>query len=150
MFALGLSFDRPKKQRKERADPDPEEKRKYQEEANQFAMSLVEGLGDQDGKLLASGRNIVGCYMLHPFSHPVACYCTLFGVVAQSLKPIKHLSQQLSTFLSFRDHQSIAQQCWIHVHSSSNIVGATCTHYRWFTKSYGLYPSLQGARVAQW
>ena len=45
-----MSFDRPKKQRKERAEPDPEEKRKYQEEANQFAMSLVEGLGDQDGK----------------------------------------------------------------------------------------------------
>ena len=46
---LGLSFDRPKKPRKERSEPDPEEKRKYQEEANQFAMSLVEGLGDPDG-----------------------------------------------------------------------------------------------------
>lgn len=50
--ACGLSFDRPKKQRKERAEPDPEEKRKYQEEANQFAMSLVEGLGDQDAERL--------------------------------------------------------------------------------------------------
>lgn len=45
----GLSFDRPKKQRRERCEPDPEEKKKYQEEANQFAMSLVEGLGDPDG-----------------------------------------------------------------------------------------------------
>ena len=69
LFALGLSFDRPKKQRKERAEPDPEEKRKYQEEANQFAMSLVEGLGDQDGKASCKWTqqcwpttpNIVGC-----------------------------------------------------------------------------------------
>ena len=69
LFALGLSFDRPKKQRKERAEPDPEEKRKYQEEANQFAMSLVEGLGDQDGKASCkctqqcwpTTPNIVGC-----------------------------------------------------------------------------------------
>ena len=45
----GLSFDRPKKQRRERCEPDPEEKKKYQDEANQFAMSLVEGLGDPDG-----------------------------------------------------------------------------------------------------
>lgn len=44
-----MSFDRPKKQRRERCEPDPEEKKKYQEEANQFAMSLVEGLGDPDG-----------------------------------------------------------------------------------------------------
>lgn len=45
----GLSFDRPKKQRRERCEPDPEEKKKYQDEANQFAMSLVDGLGDPDG-----------------------------------------------------------------------------------------------------
>ncbi|KAK2551864.1 hypothetical protein P5673_027104 [Acropora cervicornis] len=51
--ACGLSFDRPKKARKERLDPDPEEKRKYQEEASQFAMSLVEGLGDPDASRLS-------------------------------------------------------------------------------------------------
>ena len=33
--------------------------------------------------------NIVGCYMLHPFAHPVACCYVLLGVVAQSLKPVK-------------------------------------------------------------
>lgn len=48
---LGLSFDRPKKPRRERCEPDPEEKKKYLEEANQFAMSLVEGLGDPDGNI---------------------------------------------------------------------------------------------------
>ena len=57
--------------------------------------------------------NIVACYMLRPFPHAVACCCVLLGVVAQSLKPVKVLSQQLPTFLLFRDRRSIAQQCWI-------------------------------------
>ena len=57
--------------------------------------------------------NIVGCYMLRPFAHPVACCWMLLRVVAQSLKPVKLFSQQLPTFLLFRDRRSIAQQCWI-------------------------------------
>ena len=48
----------------------------------------------------------------------------LLDVVAQSLKPVKLFSQQLPTFLLFRDRRSVAQQCWIHLHSSSNIVGS--------------------------
>ena len=36
--------------------------------------------------------NIVGCYMLHPFAHPVADCWVLSGVVAQSLKPVKFLA----------------------------------------------------------
>ena len=49
--------------------------------------------------------NIVGCYMLRPFAHPVACCCVLLGVVAQSLKPVKLLAaskrtQQLPTLLA--------------------------------------------------
>ena len=79
--------------------------------------------------------------MLDPFAHPVACCCVLLGVVAQSLKPVKLLSRQLRTFLLFRDRRSIAQQCWIRLHSSSNIVRATHAHYTWSTQSYGLYPS---------
>lgn len=47
-----MSFDRPKKPRRERCDPDPEEKKKYLDEANQFAMSLVEGLEDPDGNIV--------------------------------------------------------------------------------------------------
>ena len=73
----------------------------------------------------ANGRNIVGCYMLRPFAHPVACCWMLLRVVAQSLKPVKLFSQQLPTFLLFRDRRSVAQQCWIRLHSSSNIFGAT-------------------------
>ena len=44
-------------------------------------------------------------------------------VVAQSLKPVKLFSQQLPTFRLFRDRRRVAQQCWIRLHSSSNIVG---------------------------
>ena len=88
----------------------------------------------------ANGRNIVGCYMLHPFAHPIACCWMLLRVVAQSLKPVKLFSQQLPTYLLFRDRRSVAQQCWIRLHSSSNIVGATHAHYAWITKTYGLIP----------
>ena len=48
--------------------------------------------------------NIVGCYMLRPFPHPVTCCWVLL---------VKVLSQQLPTFLLFRDRRSVAQQCWI-------------------------------------
>ena len=60
--------------------------------------------------------------MLRPFAHPVACCWMLLRVVAQSLKPVKLFSQQLPTFLLFRDRRSVAQQCWIRLHNSSNIV----------------------------
>ena len=63
----------------------------------------------------------------------------LLCVVAQSLKPVKLFSQQLPTFILFRDSRSVAQQSRIRLHSSSNIVGATHTHYAWITKTYGLY-----------
>ena len=86
--------------------------------------------------------NIVGCYMLG-----LACCWMLLHVVPQSLEPAKHFSQQLPTFLLFRDRRSVAQQCWISLHSSSNIVGAAHAHYAWFIKTYGLYPSHDAPRV---
>ena len=55
--------------------------------------------------------------MFRPFAHPIACCWMLLRVVAQSLKPVKLFSQQLPTFLLFRDHRSVAQQC----------VGSVCT-----------------------
>ena len=67
--------------------------------------------------------------MLRPF-------CMLLWVVAQSLKPVKLSSQQLPTFLLFRDRRRVAQQWWIRLHSSSNIVGATHAHYTWSPESY--------------
>ena len=72
---------------------------------------------------------------------------TLLHVVAQGLKPVKLFSQQLPTFLLFRDRRSVAQQCWICLHSSSNIAGSTQAHYAWFTKTYGLYPSHDALQV---
>ena len=60
-------------------------------------------------KPCANGRNIVGqqlpalvgCYMLRPFAHTVACCWMLLRVVAQSLKPVKLFSQQLIPNISF-------------------------------------------------
>ena len=74
-------------------------------------------------------------------------YCMLLDVVAQSLKPVKLFSQQLQTFLLFRDRRSVAQQCWIRLYRSSNIVVAAQAHYAWFTKTYGLYPSHNALQV---
>ena len=79
--------------------------------------------------------------MLRPFAHPVACCWMLLRVKARSLKPVNRFSQQLPTVLFFRDRRSVAQQCWIRLHSSSNIVGAVHAHYALFTMTYGLYPS---------
>jgi len=76
--------------------------------------------------------------MLHVASH----------VVAQSLKPMKVLIQQLPIFLLFCDHPSVAQQCWIHFHSSSNIVWATHAYYARITKTYGLYSSHDALQVS--
>ena len=59
--------------------------------------------------------------MLRPFAQPVACCWMLLRVVAQRLKPVKLFSQQLPTVRLFRDLRSVAQQCWILLHS--NIVG---------------------------
>ena len=72
---------------------------------------------------------------------------TLLRVVAQSLKPVTLFNQQLPTFFLFRDRRSVVQQCWIRLHSSSNIVGATHAHYAWFTKTYGLHPSHDALQV---
>ena len=84
--------------------------------------------------------------MLHVASVCKPC-CLLLDVVAQSLKPVTLFSQQLPTFLLFRYRRSVAQQCWIRLHSSSNIVGTTHAHYAWFTKTYGLYPSHDALQV---
>ena len=85
--------------------------------------------------------------MLRPFAHPVAYCWMLLRVVAQTLKLVKRFSQQLPTFLLFRDRRSVTQKCWIRLHSSSNIVGATNAHYARFTKTYGLYPSHDALQV---
>ena len=68
----------------------------------QFALRL--SFNTDRVKAPGKGCNIVECYMLRPFAHPVACCCALLGVVAQYLKPVKLLAtckrtQQLPTML---------------------------------------------------
>ena len=94
----------------------------------------------------AARKRTQHCWMLLVASVDKPC-CMLLRVVAQSLKPVKLFSQQLPTFLLFRDRRSVAQQCWICLHSSSNIVGAAHAHYAWFTKTYGLHPSHDALQV---
>ena len=88
--------------------------------------------------------NIIGFYMLRPFTNPVACCCVLLRVVAQSLKPVKLLSQQLPTFLLFRDRRNVAQKCWIHCWG--HVRTKVATEFK-FAKSYGLYPSHDALQV---
>ena len=90
---------------------------------NQYLQNVLKSRVNQ--------RKIVGFYMLRPFAHPVACCCVLLGLVAQSLKPVKLLRQQLPTLVLSCVRQSVAQQCWVDLRSSSNIVGATLTNYTW-------------------
>ena len=66
-----------------------------------------------DATLLAN--NSQHCWMLHVASVCTPC-CMLLYVVAQSLKPVKLFSQQLPTFLWFRDRRSVR-----------NNVGSVCT-----------------------
>ena len=54
-----------------------------------------------DATLLAN--NSQHCWMLH----------------VPSVKPVKLFSQQLPTFLFFLDRRSVAQQCWIRLHSAT-------------------------------
>ena len=84
--------------------------------------------------------------MFRPFAHPVACCWMMLRVVAQSLRPVKLVSQQLPTFLLFCERRSVAQQCWIRLHGSSNIVGCNAL-YAWITKTYGLYSSHDALQV---
>ena len=103
-------------------------------------------------RLLANGRNIVDqplptlldvtcCVHLHTLLHVVVCCCAKFET-GQTFQPTTP-----NTSFLLRDRRSVAQQCWIRLRSSSNIVGATHAHYAWFTKSYGLYPSQYALQV---
>ena len=69
---------------------------------------------------------------LNLIAHPLACCGMLLRVVAKSLKTVKLLSQQLPTFLFFHNRRGVAQQCWIRLHSFSNIAGALKhDYYTW-------------------
>ena len=77
------------------------------------------------------------CWMLHVAS--VSPRCMLLDVVRQSLKPVKLFSQQLPTFLWFRDRRSVAQQCWKHLQALPTLLGL---HTRITNGLYGVYKVL--------
>ena len=62
--------------------------------------------------------------------------CILLGVVAQSFKPVKPLSQQLPTFLLFRDRHSLAQRSCI----THDYLGdcQQSSNFAWWTTHDGL------------
>ena len=99
------------------------------------------GQNNDPGVSQAPCKQTQHCWMLHVASVCTPC-CMLLDVVA-----VKLFSQQLPTFLLFRDRRSLAQQCWIRLHSSSIIIGATHAQYAWFPKTYGLYPSYDALQV---
>ena len=95
----------------------------------------------------ANGRYIVGYYMLRPFAHSVAC-CDVVACCCAKFETGQTFQPTTPNIFLFHDRRSVAQQCWIRLHSSSNIVGAAHAHYAWFTKTYGLYPSHDALQVA--
>ena len=85
-------------------------------------------------KAHANGRNIVGqqvptllgptcCVRLHSMLALVASCWHLLDVVGWCLKLVKHLAQQVPTFLLFCGHRSEAQHCWVRLHRIPNNVG---------------------------
>ena len=85
----------------------------------------------QSLKPRANGRNIVGhqlptlldvtcCVRLHTLLHVVGCCCVLLRKVWNR----SNFSATTPNIFLFRDRRSVAQQSWIRLHSSSNIVGA--------------------------
>ena len=109
----------------------------------------IESLSRVQTDAILLANNSQHCWMLHVASVCTPC-CMLLDVVAcywAKFETGQTFSQQLPTFLLFRDRRSVAQQCWIRLHSSSNIVGVTNAHYAWSTKRYGLYLSHDALRV---
>ena len=110
---------------------------------NQFPLSWIKPTAN--GRIIVcqqvpSLSDVTFYVRLHTLLHVVGSCCAKFETG-------QLLIQQLLTFLLFRDRRSVAQQCWIQSHSSSNIVGATHAHYTWSPKSSGLYPSHDALQV---
>ena len=107
----------------------------------------VSCLVQTDATLLAN--NPQHCWMLHVASVCTPC-CLLLHVVAccsAKFETVQNFEPTTPKISFFCDRRSVAQQCWIRLHSSYNIVGATHAHYTWSPKSYGLYPSHDALQV---
>ena len=74
--------------------------------------------------------NIVGCYMLRPFAHPVACCWILLRVVAQSLKPVKLFAPFKRTQHCWQLPRLLDVTCCVRVHILLHVVGCCCVLLR--------------------
>ena len=82
--------------------------------------------------------------MLRPLVHHVVCCCMsllVVGVVTQSLKPVKPLSQQLLTFLLFRDRRHmVSKLLWVvsslRCTAGPTIVGSCCIRLQTTANTY--------------
>ena len=95
-------------------------------------------------ELLGACKLTQPCWMLDAAYVCTPC-CMLLDVVegccakfatGQTLQPTT------ANISLFRDRRSVAQQRWIRLHSSSNIVGAMHAHYAWFTNLYMFHPEI--------
>ena len=126
-------------------------------------------------RLRANGRkncwpttpNIVGCYMLRPFTHPVACCCAKFET-GQTFQPTtpnisfvpwspKRSATMLDAFAQFLQH------CWGHARSlrmdykdlrvvffprctaGPNIIGSCCIRLHTTANTHATTPNIVGA-----
>ena len=83
--------------------------------------------------------DVTCCVCLHTVLHVVGCCRGLLRKVCNRSNSSANNSQH---FFCFHDCRSVAQQCWICLHSSSNIVGATHAHYAWFTNLRMFHPEI--------
>ena len=105
----------------------------------------------------ANGRNIVGQQL--PTLLDVTCCVhlhTLLHVVAQSLKPVKLFSQQLPTFLLFRDRNAHSlrmdyKDLWVvfflRCTAGPKLVGSCCIRLHTTTNMHATTPNIVGATV---
>ena len=93
------------------------------------------------GQQLPTLLDFTCCICLHTLLHVVGSCCVKFET-SQTFN-----STAIQHSYLFCDCQSLAQQCWIHLHIFSNIVGDTQMHYTWCPKSYWPYPSHDALQV---
>ena len=113
----------------------------------------------------ANGRNIVGCYMLRSFAHPIACCWTLLRVVAQSpnISFVPRSPKRNTTMLD--PFAQLFQHCWGHARSlrmvykdlwvvsflrctaGPNIVGSCCIRLHTTANTHATTSNIVGATM---
>ena len=83
------------------------------------------------GQQLPTSLDVTCCVRLHTLLQVVGCYCVLLHKVWNQSNFSANNSQH---FFCSPDRRSVAQRCWIRLHSSSKIVGATHAHYTWLQR----------------